>query len=121
MHWDAESGQLTCVQNVISGRGWRLDVLDLARAVADGSADRPGVRVRRLTFPWHDELEGYWPLGNRRGLFAIARRRDNIVIGSFHVTNPQPSPPAQLDPGEASGTKGTPKTPDLKPAILGKP
>jgi hypothetical protein len=33
LHWDSRRGQLTCIQNVISGRGWRLDVLDLARAV----------------------------------------------------------------------------------------
>src|SRR5262249_26874851 len=34
LHWDAERGQLTCIQNVIAGRGWRLDVLDLEKAVA---------------------------------------------------------------------------------------
>ena len=65
LHWDAESGHLICVQNVIAGRGWRLDELDLARAVADGRADGPGVRVRRLTFAPHDELEGYWRLTDR--------------------------------------------------------
>src|SRR5262249_1874255 len=33
LHWDSAKGQLTCVQNVIFGRGWRLEVLDLAKAV----------------------------------------------------------------------------------------
>ncbi|MDR3636369.1 MAG: hypothetical protein P4L84_21380 [Isosphaeraceae bacterium] len=93
LHWDAESGQLTCVQNVIAGRGWRLDVLDLTRAVADGRVEGPKVRVRRLTFPAHDELEGYWPLSGQRGLFAIARRQDNVFSGTFRETKPQPSPP----------------------------
>ena len=44
LHWDAERGQLTCVQNVIAGRGWQLDVLDLGKAVADG---RLGTRSSR--------------------------------------------------------------------------
>ena len=74
LHWDAESGHLTCVQNVVAGRGWRLDVLDLTQAVADGRVEGPKVRVRRLSFPSHDELEGYWPLAGQRALFAVARR-----------------------------------------------
>ena len=51
LHWAAESGHLICVQNVIAGRGWRLDELDLARAIVDGRADGPGVRVRSLPSP----------------------------------------------------------------------
>ena len=93
LHWDAESGHLICVQNVIAGRGWRLDELDLARAVADGRTEGPGVRVRRLTFAAHDELEGYCPLASRRGLFAVARRRDNLFVGAFRQTEPRPSAP----------------------------
>ena len=93
MYWDAEAGHLTCVQNVVEGRGWRLDTLDLARAVADGRAHGPGVRVRALTFPSHDELEGYWPLDRERSLWVAARRRDNIVVGVLRPTEPRPSPP----------------------------
>jgi hypothetical protein len=95
LHWDAEAGQLTCVQNVVAGRGWRLDVLDLARAVADGRADGPQVRVRQLTFPPHDELEGYWSLDGKRGIFAVARRHDNLFVASLHATAPRPSPPIE--------------------------
>jgi hypothetical protein len=98
LHWDAGSGQLTCVQNVVAGRGWRLDVLDLTKAVADGRIEGPGVRVRRLTFPSHDELEGYWQLAERRGLFAVARRRDNLFAASFRETEPRPSPPDTTRP-----------------------
>jgi hypothetical protein len=108
LHWDAESGHLTCVQNVVAGRGWRLDVLDLSRAVADGRADGPGVRMRRLTFMPHDELEGYWPLADRRGLFAVARRRDNLFVGTFRETEPRPSPP---DPGQG------PRAGEAAPAV----
>lgn len=90
--WDAANARLVCVQNVIEGRGWRLDVLDLEKAIADGRADGVGVRVRRLTFPPHDELEGYWPLDGDRALFAVARRRDNVVIGTIRGVDPRPSP-----------------------------
>jgi hypothetical protein len=86
------------VQNVIAGRGWRLDELDLARAVADGRADGPKVRVRLLTFAPHDELEGYWRLASQHGLFAVARRRDNLFSGTFRQTEPRPSPPDHRQP-----------------------
>ena len=93
LHWDVASGELTCVQNVVAGRGWRLDILNLSRAVADGRSDGPGVRLRRLTFPPHDELEGYWPLAAGRAMFAVARRKDNLFTGTFRETEPRPSPP----------------------------
>jgi hypothetical protein len=109
LHWDAGSGHLTCVQNVVAGRGWRLDVLDLTRAVADGRVEGPRVRVHRLTFPPHDELEGYWPLAGRRGLFAVARRRDNLFAGAFRETEPRPSPPDERRSGvEAVPAGGRP-------------
>jgi hypothetical protein len=92
MHWDEDTGRLTCVQNVIEGRGWRLDVLDLAKAVADGRADAPGVRLRTQTFASHDELEGYCPLDGDRSLFAIARRRDNLVCGMIRTVESRTSP-----------------------------
>jgi hypothetical protein len=95
LHWDAGRGRLTCVQNVIAGRGWRLDVLDLARAVADGRAWGPGVRVRTLTFPPHDELEGYRPLGGRRGLFVTSSPRDNLVVGDIRTITPRESRPGR--------------------------
>jgi hypothetical protein len=93
LHWDEKSGHLICVQNVIAGRGWRLDELDLSKAVTDGRADGPEVRVQRSTFPSHDELEGFWPLSSKQGLFAVARRRDNLLRGRFRKTEPRPSPP----------------------------
>ena len=92
LSWDAPSGRLTCVQNVIEGRGWRLDELDLSKAVADGRASSPGARLRTLTFPSHDELEGFWPLDPSRSLFAAARRKDNVLIGTIRPTDPTPSP-----------------------------
>ncbi len=94
LHWDADTGQLTCVQNVIAGRGWRLDVLDLARAVADGRAAGPGVRVRMLTFMPHDELEGYRPLDGDRGLFVTSSSKSNVVVGEMKSVKPRESRPA---------------------------
>jgi hypothetical protein len=92
LHWDAASGRLTCVQNVIEGRGWRLDTIDLARAVADGRVGGPSVRVRSATFPPHDELEGYWPLDGTRVLLISSSQRDNIVVGVIRPREPRPSP-----------------------------
>ena len=97
LHWDAARGELTLVQNVIDGRGWRLDVLDLGRAVADGRADGPGVRARRHTFASHDELEGYWPLDGSRCLFAAARRADNLVVGTIRPAEPRLSPAGERE------------------------
>jgi hypothetical protein len=81
LHWDKDAKQLTCVLNVIEGRGWRLEIFDLKRAVADGRAWGPGVRVRTQTFPNRDELEGYRPLTDGRGLFVTSSRSNNFVVG----------------------------------------
>ena len=67
--------------NVIEGRGWRLETLDLKRAVADGRGWGPDVRVRTQTFPNRDELEGYRPLTNGFGLFVTSSHRNNLVVG----------------------------------------
>ena len=91
--WDPATGRLTCVQNVIAGRGWRLDVLDLAKLTAGGSLETPGSRVQCLTFSPHDELEGYCPLDRTRALFAVARRRDNVLIGMPQSIEPRLSAP----------------------------
>jgi hypothetical protein len=93
LYWDPVSRRLTCVQNVIEGRGWRLDVLDLDRALADGRASGPGVRVRTSTFTPHDELEGYWPLDGERSLIVTSSRRENLTLGIIRATTPRDSPP----------------------------
>ena len=93
LYWDATSREMTCVQNVIEGRGWRLDVLDLDRAVADGRASGPGVRLRTHTFAPHDELEGYCPLDKDRALIVTSSRKDNIRLGVIRATTPRISPP----------------------------
>ncbi len=93
LYWDPASRRLTCVQNVIEGRGWRLDVLDLDRALADGRATGPGVRVQTFTFDPHDELEGYWPLDARRSLIVTSGRSDNITLGVVRSTTPHVSAP----------------------------
>jgi len=93
LHWDAEQGRLTCVQNVIEGRGWRLDVLDLARGVADGRVNGPGVRVQMFTFIPHNELEGYWPIDRQKSILVTSSPRDNLLVGVIRTTDPRPSPP----------------------------
>jgi len=93
LSWDDEAGRLTCVANVIEGRGWRLDTLDLSRAVADGRADGPGVRVGSATFDPHDELEGYCRLDRERALFVTSGRSDNFTVGVIRPASPHISPP----------------------------
>jgi hypothetical protein len=105
LHWDGSKGQLTCVQNVIAGRGWRLDVLDLAKAVADGRAWGPEVRLRTLTFAPHDELEGYRPLGEAGGLFVTSSRKNNLVVGSIKEVKPRESPPPPQAEGKRFGRR----------------
>jgi hypothetical protein len=71
---------------------------DASARTADDQAGVPPRtlgRARWLTFPSHDELVGYWPLANRRGLLAVARRRDNLFARAFRETEPRPSPPDQ--------------------------
>jgi hypothetical protein len=81
LHWDKDAKQLTCVMNVIEGRGWRLETFDLKGAIADGRSWGPGVRIRTQTFANRDELEGYRPLGHGLGLFVTSSRKNNLVIG----------------------------------------
>ncbi len=92
LHWDANTGRLTCVQNVIEGRGWRLEIIDLAKGLACGRVDGPGIRLKSFTFPPHDELEGFWPLDHDRALFVTSRRDGNIVVGAARPTAPRLSP-----------------------------
>ena len=93
LHWVPQRGELICVENVIEGRGWRLDVINLERAVADGRVDGPEVRVSRVTFPPHDELEGFCYLEGKQGLFITSSRANNLVIGQIRPVSPRPSPP----------------------------
>ena len=93
LHWVAARGELVCVENVIEGRGWRLDTLNLARAVWDGRADGPDVRVGRVTFPPHDELEGFCWIEEARGLFVTSSRSENLVIGRIQPVEPRPTTP----------------------------
>ena len=93
MHWDAKLGQLVCVQNVVEGRGWRLDYVDLKSAADDGRVSAPNARVKTMTFTSHDELEGFWPLDGDRVLIAVARRKDNLMLGTIKSDTPRQSPP----------------------------
>jgi hypothetical protein len=109
LHWEKGAGQLTCVLNVIEGRGWRLETFNLERAVADGRAWGPGVRIRTLTFPNCDELEGYRPLAPGVGLFVTSSRKDNVVVARMQ-------PPFR--PHEPAAENPEPSVPRVKLAVL---
>lgn len=98
LRWNADDGTLTCIQNVRTGRGWRLDVLDLSKAVAAGNADAAGVRLSRQVFPAHSELEGYQPLDGGRSLFVVAAARHNAWIGTPTATEPAEAPAGKSSP-----------------------
>src|SRR5262249_28450942 len=53
-----------------------------------------------------DELEGYWPLADRRGVFAVAPRRDNHLGGTLPRTQPRPSEPGPEPSGGKAGPAG---------------
>jgi hypothetical protein len=50
------------------------------------------VRVRRLTFLPHSELEGYRPLAGEQGLFVTSGRKENLFHGEIKVVAPRESP-----------------------------
>lgn len=79
LFWDGEKGELTCVQNVVAGLGWKLDVFNLAKAVAAGKLDR--ARVRTLVYRPHSELEGWLRQPDGREVFVTSSSRHNIYVG----------------------------------------
>ncbi len=99
LHWDPNRRELTCIQNIIEGRGWRLDRLNLDKALADGRASAPGVRLGMATFFPHDELEGFLPMGEATGLFVTSSTESNLTLGTIRPTEPRPSPPTEVPPG----------------------
>jgi hypothetical protein len=83
LSWNADRGELTCIQNVVAGRGWRLEVWNLARAVVSDDASVAAARVRTETFPQTDELEGFRPLAKGWGLFATSSATQNVTIAKI--------------------------------------
>ena len=86
LFWDAPARELTCVQNVVAGLGWKLDVFDLRKAVADGKLEK--ARVRTLIFQPHSELEGWLRLPDGREVFVTSSPKKNIDVGK---SKPAPS------------------------------
>lgn len=93
LHWNPERGELICVQNVIEGRGWRLETINLSRGVRDGRVEGPEVRVGRVTLARHDELEGFWRLDGGRSLWINSNRSQNMVLGTYRAIPPRPTLP----------------------------
>jgi hypothetical protein len=78
--WDAAKGQLTCVQNVVAGLGWKLDVFDLEKAV-DAGSKLPPARVQTLIFQPHSEMEGWLRLPDGREIYVTSSPKHNIYRG----------------------------------------
>ncbi|MDX1963764.1 MAG: hypothetical protein SFX18_11460 [Pirellulales bacterium] len=96
--WNAERGELTCIQNVMPGIGWQLEVINLDAAIKDGRTTGPGVLARRWTLPPHTELEGYFPLNETEGIFVIAQQMNNITRGTIVETDSTVTQPGWKEP-----------------------
>ena len=92
--WNGPKGQLICVQNIEHGKGWRLDMIDLAKAIRTGTVKESGVRMTTMTFMPHSELEGFRLLPDGRCLFAVATGTpQNVIVGRIEKLPPLSSPP----------------------------
>jgi hypothetical protein len=79
LFWDGTKGELTCVQNVVAGLGWKLDVFNLQNAVAAGKLEP--ARVRTLVYRPHSELEGWLRQPDSREVFVTSNPQHNIYVG----------------------------------------
>ena len=79
LFWDGVKGELTCVQNVVAGLGWKLDVFNLEKAVAAGKLGP--ARVRTLVYRPHSEMEGWLRQPDGREVFVTSSPRHNIYVG----------------------------------------
>ncbi len=79
LFWDAARGELTCVQNMVAGLGWKLDVFNLEKAVAAGKLET--ARVRTLIYRPHSELEGWLRQPDGREVFVTSSSPHNIYVG----------------------------------------
>jgi hypothetical protein len=48
----------------------------------------------------HDELEGYRPLDDHRGLFVTSSQKANLTVGEIHEIPPHESPAAPAPASE---------------------
>lgn len=79
--WEDETGWLYCVQNTGRGRGWRVLVVDLEKALAAGRYNATGALVEQQDFPFDSELEGLAFLPQSGVLFLTSDREHNVRRG----------------------------------------
>jgi hypothetical protein len=95
LFWDASTGELTCVQNVVAGLGWKLDVFNLEKAVDGASLEK--ARVRTLIFTPHSELEGWLRQPDGREVFVTSSPKNNIYVGRSKPTATLSTPAGKFD------------------------
>lgn len=96
LHWDEKSKEITLIQNVIAGLGWKLDHLDIERAFLAKSADEPGVRKGGNSYLPHDELEGWLRLPSGRELFITSSQVNNLTFGYSEPMAERLSPKGEM-------------------------
>ena len=89
LFWDASRGELTCVQNVVAGLGWKLDVFNLEKAVAAGKLET--ARERTLIYRPHSELEGWLRQPDGREVFVTSSSPHNIYAGKSRQVESYPT------------------------------
>jgi hypothetical protein len=83
--WNECLHEITAVQNIVGGLGWRLRTISLERRRL----------IRDRVFLPHSELEGFLPLEDGRGVFVTSGGNGNVTVGY-----PQPMIPAASLPGD---------------------
>ncbi|MGH9863145.1 MAG: hypothetical protein ACRD35_06955 [Candidatus Acidiferrales bacterium] len=86
--WEDETGWLYVVQNPRRGRGWRIQVVDLEKALAAGRLDAHPALVERVEFPYTSELEGLALMPHKRVLFLTSDKENNALLGRLEVVAP---------------------------------
>ncbi len=90
LFWDASKGELTCVQNVVAGLGWKLNVFNLEKAVAGAKLEK--ARVHTFIFKPHSELEGWLRQPDGREVFVTSSPKDNLYVGKSRPASSFPTP-----------------------------
>ncbi len=97
LHFDIKTHELTFIQNLTPGKGWRLDRIDLNKlfeldqknlareTVATPKASIAKFRISMLTIKPGDEpagveLEGFLPYKKNGGIFVTSSASNNLVV-----------------------------------------
>ncbi len=85
LFWDGARGELTCVQNVVAGLGWQLDVFNLEKAVIARKLE--DARIRKIVYRPHSEMEGWLRRPDGREVYVTSSSTNNIYTGKTRLVD----------------------------------